>query len=203
MNGARLLVIDRDPVLVSDITQILTKAGYSVLELENKNDVLSNSWMVKPDLAIFEASDDEKIFLDLAKELYQQHEIPFIVLSASEDRETINKAVKYGALSYLLKPISIKQLIPIIESSLRRAQDIQRLQDAEHALSTAIQTARVISAAIGIMMERFRLTNKVAFEMLRSEARSNHKKIIEIANEILTAAETVNQFNIINNSVKD
>jgi len=79
---------------------------------------------------------------------------------------------------------------------MQRANDIRRLQSAEQTLSTAINTARVISAAIGIMMERFRLTNKMAFEILRAEARSNQKKILDMANEILAAAETVNQFNL-------
>ena len=43
-------------------------------------------------------------------------------------------------------------------------------------------------------MERYRVTNQDAFEMLRAEARSRQKKITEIAHDILTATETVNQF---------
>lgn len=202
MNKKKILLIDRDSALVSNITAMLEKAGYSIINTDSKNDALSISLDVHPDLGIFEARGDEFCYLDLAKELYQKHDIPFIVISDCENSETINKAVFSGALSYLLKPIHMGQLLPVIESALQRANDIRRLQNAEQTLSSAIQTARVISAAIGIMMERFRLTNKMAFEILRAEARSNQKKIIEIANEILMASETVNQFNFTHNLPK-
>lgn len=203
MSGRKIFLIDSDPVLASDITEVLTKVGYSVSKGEHGSEVLSLAREVKPDLSVFEIAENECNCIDVAKELYEKYDIPFIVLSECEDQDTINKAIMSGALSYLLKPIRIKQLIPIIESSLRRAEDIRHLRYAEQNLSTAVQTARVISAAIGIMMERFRLTNKMAFDILRTEARSNHKKIIEIANEILMAADTVNQFNITNNKVKE
>jgi len=175
---------------------MLKKAGYDVINTDHKDDVLSNSWDAKPDLGIFEARGDEYCCLDLAKELYQSHDVPFIVISDCEEQEIISKAVLSGAHTYLLKPIRAGQLLPVIESAMQRANDIRRLQSAEQTLSTAINTARVISAAIGIMMERFRLTNKMAFEILRAEARSNQKKILDMANEILAAAETVNQFNL-------
>lgn len=197
------MLIDRDAEWVNDIAKVLEDMGYHVVPIESKNDAFPTCEDVKPDLGIFEASEDEWCCIDIAKELYERHDIPFIAISACEKPETINKAILSGALSYILKPIHRTQLVPVIESALQRASDIRRLQSAEENLATAIQSSRVISAAIGIMMERFRLTNSMAFEILRSEARSNQKKIIDMANEILTAAETVNQFNITKNTGKN
>lgn len=199
MTKKKILVIDKDPAWISAVTAILEKVGYSVSSTYKKSEAFSISLDVNPDLSIFEVSGDGFFHIDLAKELYERHDIPFIVVSDSEETEMINKAALSGALSYLIKPIREGQLLAVVESALQRANDIRRLQNVEQSLSTAIQTARVISAAIGIMMERFRLTNNMAFEILRTQARSNQKKIVDMASEIVSAAETVNQFNFKNN----
>lgn len=192
----KIMLMDQDDALVRDIAGMLETAGYTVISTGDKNSAMEMGIQQRPNLGIFEASEGESCCLDTAIELYNIYDIPFIVISECKEAEKINKAVLSGALSYLLKPIHSEQLLPVIESALQRASDIRKLQDTEQNLSTAIDTSRVISAAIGIMMERFRLTNKMAFELLRSEARSSQKKVIEIANEILKAAETVNQFNL-------
>ena len=101
MKSAKILLIDRDPVLVSDITAMLKKAGYYVSSTDNKDEALTIVGDEKPDLGIFEASGNASCCIDIATELYQNHDIPFIVLSDTQEGQTINKAVLSGALSYL------------------------------------------------------------------------------------------------------
>jgi len=195
MNSRKIILADRDTKLLNDISHVLNDAGYTVYCAGDKETAISICTKHQPDLGIFEASKDESCCIEIASELYQFHNTPFISISDYDDPETINKAIAAGALSYLVKPLHEKLLLPVIESSLHRAQDIRELQNTEENLSKAIQTARTISAAIGILMERFQLTNRTAFEILRAEARANQKKVMDIANEILTAVETINQFN--------
>jgi response regulator NasT len=46
--------------------------------------------------------------------------------------------------------------------------------------------------AVGLIMERRRLDRQQAFESLRSAARSQRRKISEVAEELLAAAELLN-----------
>lgn len=198
----KILLMHQDEQLISDISGMLEQNGYILYIAKDLNQATEIVVQNSPELGIFEVSEDSSSHLNSAIDLHDNHELPFMVISGCSNSELISTVVLSGALSYLLRPITSSQLIPIIESALKRADEIRRLRSAEENLSAAIDTSRIISAAIGIIMERFRLTNKMAFELLRSEARSNQKKIIELASEILNAAETVNNFNLINNTVK-
>ena len=46
--------------------------------------------------------------------------------------------------------------------------------------------------AVGLMMERRRLNRQQAFEVLRNLARAQRRKIGEVAEELLSAAELLN-----------
>ncbi|MBV6475121.1 MAG: hypothetical protein MOGDAGHF_00638 [Rhodocyclaceae bacterium] len=56
----------------------------------------------------------------------------------------------------------------------------------------ALNENREVSMAIGLLMERRRLGRQEAFEFLRTTARAQRRKIGEVAEEILSAAELLN-----------
>lgn len=203
MHTSKIIFTDKDTNLLDEVSLVLEKSGYTVYCAKDRGMAFSLSMECKPDLGIFEVRGDKSCFIDLARELYQEHAIPFIAISGLDDPEMISSALEAGAMSYLVKPINTNQIPAIIESTLKIAQDIRQLQDTEKNMSAGIQTARIISAALGILMERFQLSNKMAFELLRTEARSKQKKILDVASEILAAVETVNQFKLKINNLKE
>jgi AmiR/NasT family two-component response regulator len=66
--------------------------------------------------------------------------------------------------------------------------DAARLADAERQianLETALRSARTIGAAIGILMERMRLTDAAAFEVLNSESQRSNRKLRDVAESLV------------------
>ena len=194
MTKATILLVDDDRLVLVTLAKELEKAGYSVMQASSGQEALAICDEKKPDLGIFDVRMPEISGIAAADELYHKYDIPFIVLSAYGDDETVTDAIHTGALCYLVKPIDVDQLIPAIESSLQRGRDLRQLRDSEQNLTTALHGNRETSTAIGILMERYRLSSQAAFEMLRSEARSKQKKLAELANEVLNATEVTNQF---------
>ena len=69
---------------------------------------------------------------------------------------------------------------------------ITTLQEAELAardqvvhLETALASARRIGAAIGILMARCRITDEQAFALLRTASQLTHRKLRDIAEEVV------------------
>ena len=194
MRKATILLVDDDRLILVTLAKELEKAGYGVMQASSGQEALALCDEKLPDLGVFDVRMPEISGIAAADELYHKHGLPFIILSAYGDDDTVTDAVHTGALCYLVKPIDVEQLIPAIEASLQRAQDLRNLRDSEQKLITALEGNRETSAAIGILMERYRVTNQDAFEMLRAEARSRQKKITELAHEIVMATESINQF---------
>ena len=67
------------------------------------------------------------------------------------------------------------------------------VQSNVEQLEGALQARRETSIAIGIIMERRRLDRRAAFEALRSQARSQRRRIHDVAADIVNALDALNQ----------
>ncbi len=192
-NNKSLLLVDDDRLVLVTLAQGLQDEGYKIYTAESVDDaevILSSS--ERPDLVIIDINMPGKNGLYLAERLHSFDHIPFIFLSAYNDQSFVERATEYGALGYLIKPIDTPQLTPTIEAALARAQELRHLKSTGRDLQAALDNERQISVAIGITMMHCRLGHKDAFELLRTTARSQHRKLAEVAENIVAAVETLN-----------
>ena len=188
----RVLLVDDDRVILATLEDGLHDAGYEVAvagSAKEANDAITES---PPDLVILDVRMPGMDGVSFAAHLHEYTNIPFVFLSAYGELELVRNAVQQGALGYLLKPIDSAQLIPAIEAALVRGRDIARLRESESRLKTALATEQKTRTAVGVLMERQGLDQQSAFERLRRHARSQRRKITDVADEVISAAETLN-----------
>lgn len=189
----RLLLLDDDRLVLATLGEGLRQAGYRVVtasSVEEAEDVLAAGGI---DLAILDVRMPGLTGIDLARRLHEaDSDVPFIFLTAYSDEELVEQASAVGAMGYVVKPADPDRLVPAIEAAYARAGDARKLRDTGRQLQTALDADRDVSLAIGIMMERRRLGRQDAFELLRGQARTERRKLIELAREIVLAAEKLN-----------
>lgn len=188
----RILLVDDDRLILATLSDGLRGVGYDVLTAGGGAEALQLCREQAFDLAILDVRMPEMDGIELGRRLRAETTVPFLFLSAYGDLDLVRRAADHGALGYLLKPIDIPQMVPTIESALVRAREILDLRRSEERLSTALSIEQKTRMAVGLLMERQRLDRKAAFEVLRSRARSQRRKIAEVAEEILNAVETLN-----------
>ncbi len=184
-----ILTVDDDDLFLTFVSEVLMSAGYRVLTANSGEHALQTLLDAEPDLALLDVSMPIMSGLELARNLREETAVPFMFLSHSVDMEIIKTASQYGALGYLLKPVQPLQLISSVESGLARANEIRLLRTSEKSLTTALESGRETSMAVGILMERLQIDRKQAFEKLRGQARSSRQKIVHIANAVLLSVE--------------
>lgn len=191
--GHHLLLVDDDRLILTTMANALTDAGYCVTTAESADE--AQDWLTgggqRPELVILDVHMPGTNGLTLAQRLRDIDHIPFMMLSAYSDHATVSQATQRGALCYAVKPIAPAQLVPLIETALARANELQELRTTRLQLQTALDNERDINAAVGITMVQHHLTRKSAFELLRQGARSQRCKLIELAQRIITAAEAI------------
>ena len=201
MSRPRILIVDDDPDLLELLESGMAAAGFKVSAALSGEAAVAICREQAPDLMILDMYMDGMTGIETVRQLRRLHlEIPFLFLSASSERDIVKQAVAEGALGYLVKPIVIQQLLPSIEAALERAADIDKLRQAEAHLGTALASGRTSSVAVGLIMERFRLSEQEAFEILRRDARSQRRKVEDSARDIVDATESVNR--LVSNSTK-
>ncbi len=193
INDPVILVVDDDALVLEALGIGLRAAGYRVsMAISGKEAIESCRSKNKPDLAILDINMPDMSGIEVANQIKEMN-IPFLFLSASNDKDIVKQAVAAGALGYMVKPFGAQQIVPAIEAALERAHDIQKLKDGENHLNKALASGRETSVAVGLIMERFRLGEEEAFEILRTSARNQRCSIGEMANEIVSSIMSINR----------
>jgi response regulator NasT len=187
-----ILVVDDDKLVLATLARGLRGEGYRVLEASSGSAALKLAAENSFDIAILDIRMPEMSGTELAQRLMAEHGLPALFLSAYTDREMVESAIAHGGLGYLVKPVDVPNLIPALQTALARGRDMNALLEAKSQLEQALSAGRETSTAIGILMERFRMSRTGAFEELRRCARSQGRKIDKVAQELVEAAETLN-----------
>ena len=187
----RLLLVDANPVTCDRVIQILSDAGYSVTATSSADEALILNSKEAFNLIILEIHLADLAGVDLASELLDTG-TPFMFLchsNQSAQATTNDDSPQNQSHSNTINP---NDLMRAVTASLSWANEFQRLKETETRYTQAIETGRVVDVVVGILMERHQLEREHAFELLRSKARSERKKLRDLAQEILEALNKIN-----------
>lgn len=191
---AHLLLVDDDRLVLSTLCRELQHDGYAVTTAESIQDALTLlEGGLRPDMAILDVNINNGNGLELAQCLQAFDRLPFIMLSAYSDTDTVQRAATLGALGYLVKPINAAQLVPTIEAALQRAREIRALSDSTAQLQNTLNTDRMVDVGVGITMAQHRLGRQAALEVLRQSARTQRRKLTNLAHDLIHAIEAIQQ----------
>lgn len=192
LQSATILIAEDEPASRRLLATCLRQAGYQTLEAASGEEALRLAAEKSPDLAILDIMMPGMKGTEAAERLRRDTGVPFIFLSALDESDIVQQAVEAGALGYLVKPLNVPQLAPAIRAALERAEELRRLRAAESNLAAALAVGRSTSIAIGILMERHGLSQQQAFDLLKSSARASRRKVVELADQLVQAMETLN-----------
>jgi DNA-binding response OmpR family regulator len=113
----KILVVDDDRLVLATLTHGLAQAGYEVIDADNGDDAILLARQHKPELALLDIRMEGKSGFDVAAYLREYCQIPFMFLSAFSDEATVNQVKALGALTYLVKPLDIQQIVPAVEAA--------------------------------------------------------------------------------------
>jgi response regulator NasT len=187
-----ILIVDDDQLLLDFLGEVLGHAGYDVLKAGSAEQALQFIAQREPDLALLDIHMPGMNGLELAKQLHATSSVPFMFLSGRGDADAGKQAASYGAVGFLVKPVDEKHLMPAFAAGLARADEIRQLRRTELNLNAALAAGRETSLAVGLLMCKFQTDRNTAFEVLRDHARSNRRKVNEVADQLLAAEETLN-----------
>ncbi len=191
--GRKILLVDDDRLILATLASGLQSSGYFVLTAESVDEAEATlAGGVRPDLVVLDINMPRRSGLDLAKRLTQLDHVPYVFLTAYSDDEIVGQAASCGAMGYLVKPVDPRQLIPAVEAAISRFADLKDLRAVRAQLQHALDNERDISVAVGITMMQYHLSRREAFDLLRKNARTQRRKLAELACDLINASEVIN-----------
>src|SRR5919204_3235431 len=180
----RVLVADEDHEALDNIALLLTQLGHEVTaRAVGVAEVTTQIKETAPDVALVKLHEDDEHALELIDEIVQESACPVIALLEVPDPDFITQAAEKGIYAYV-QPVTSEKVQGALEVAIRRHADVERLNEEVDQLEGALDRRALIERAKGILMERHSLDERAAFEMLRSHARANNRRLVDVANAV-------------------
>jgi two-component system response regulator (stage 0 sporulation protein F) len=126
MTRTRVLVVDDEADARDLMTQVLSQAGYEVDEAADGFAALAKVSRYRPDLVLTDLRMPGMHGVDLLQRIRRVHmDVPVIIATGLETWDLCTAAEAYGAVTCLIKPIDLDDLIWNIEMALACEQRAQ------------------------------------------------------------------------------
>lgn len=116
--GQSILVVDDDSYVLSAVSLILNKHGYSVLACNSAEEAISILNDTRIDIALADIMMPRTSGMDLLEYIHDlSPDMPVILMTGYPDMDKAIEAVKKGAFDFLLKPFNTSLLLKSIEKA--------------------------------------------------------------------------------------
>jgi two-component system, response regulator PdtaR len=117
----RILIAEDETIIRLDLRGVLERAGYEVCaEARDGREAVDLARDHRPDLALIDVKMPELDGIDAARMIMAERPIPIVLLTAYAETDLIQRAVRAGIFSYLVKPFREAEIAPAIETAWAR-----------------------------------------------------------------------------------
>jgi AmiR/NasT family two-component response regulator len=177
----RVLVSDGPGVRLDDVTRTVAALGHDVIARESSlGNVAGLTASERPDVAVVIVHEGTSRALELIDRIVHEAACPVIAVLDVQDRSFVNEAAKRGIFAYVVDGHDSQEMQSAIDIVLRRFAEY-------HALEGAFARRAVTERAKGILMERHGITEQAAFDLLRDQARRTQRKLVDVAEAVVTS----------------
>jgi response regulator NasT len=192
MESLKALIAEDEQLTRTIIRARLEKLGHTVVaEAGDGAQAVEAARLHKPDVIIMDIKMPTMDGIEAARIILSESPCAILFLSSFNEQELVEQASESGALAYLMKPFRKEDLAPALEMAVRRFRQIQSQTKEIEELKETLETRKLIERAKGILMDRHHMSEEEAFKRIHFQARNQNKKMREIAQSIITAADLI------------
>jgi AmiR/NasT family two-component response regulator len=170
----RVLIANERKDRLALVAPIVASLGHEVIAREVLvEDVGAVTARERPDVALVGLGESSEHALGLIEKIVQEAACPVVLLIHAPDPTFVKEASKRGIFAYITDA-DARDWQSSIDIVLRRFAEY-------HDLEGAFGRRALTERAKGILMERHSVGETVAFDMLREEARTANRKLVDVA----------------------
>lgn len=179
----RILLVEDDCLVAAGTRAELEREAVHTTVAHTSADALhSLDEGLKVEFALLDYGLPDQSGATLGRTLLERYRLPFAFLTGRSDTDTVRDAAASGAVGFVLKPATAREMLAVVETGLARAAELMAL--SEHARQL-VEGRRAANIANGIVMERYGLSEEESIRVVRYFARSNRMPLEEAARRIV------------------
>src|ERR1700759_2197271 len=189
-SSPKIVIVDESPIRAAILEEGLREAGYTeVVHISEMQSLLARIYALDPDIIVIDLENPSRDSLEQMFQVSRAVRRPIAMFVDQSDAASIQASVDAGVSAYIVDGLKKERVKHILDLCVSRFNAFSRLQSELDRTKTALEERKTIDRAKGILMKAKNLSEEEAYALLRRTAMNENRKISEVAQSILTAAE--------------
>ncbi|MGH1425770.1 MAG: ANTAR domain-containing response regulator [Pseudooceanicola sp.] len=185
-----IIVVEADKVRAEQIVDSLRDAGqFDIKVISEPTSLARQIQNIQPDVVLIDVENPSRDMLEelaLASSPMDRPVAMFVDRSAAG---LSTAAIEAGVSAYVVDGLRPDRLKPILDAAIARFRMFQRMRKELSEAKRALEHRKVIDRAKGILMKARGVSEDEAYAILRKAAMDQGKRVADVAQALVTAAE--------------
>ncbi|MEM9717083.1 MAG: ANTAR domain-containing protein [Pseudomonadota bacterium] len=186
----KIAVVEADRDKALEIVDALTEEGWTDISVVSELSSLpSKIAELNPDVVLIDLENPNRDALEQASIASNAKARPVALFVDQSDDEMTQAAVKAGLSAYVVGGVVADRIRPILKTAIARFQETSQMRAELDAAKQALEDRKAVDRAKGLLMRAKSISEHEAYEILRKAAMDQNKKLVDVANSLIAAAE--------------
>jgi response regulator NasT len=186
----KIVVVDANPDRAAILEAGLRDAGYrQIVVFDGTANLLQKIVAVEPDVILIDLENPSRDTLEQMFQVSRVVKRPVAMFVDQADTRAIQTAVEAGVSAYVVDGLKRERVKGILDLCVSQFNAFARLQAELDQARSALEERKLVDRAKGLVMKLKGLSEEEAYALMRRTAMNEKKKMAEIAQSIITAAE--------------
>ncbi len=189
-DGMKIAVIEPDPDRARDIIDALMEGGWTdVVVLGDVTGLARKLSALDPDLVLIDLANPSRDALEQVSVASAAQSRPVAMFVDHSDDEMTQAAVTAGLSAYVVGELQPERIKPVLQTAIARFQMMSQMRNELEAAKQALADRKIVDRAKGMIMRAKGVSEEDAYALLRKTAMSQNRKVIDVAQALLTASD--------------
>ncbi|HKQ82012.1 MAG TPA: ANTAR domain-containing protein [Steroidobacteraceae bacterium] len=186
----RILLVDQNLTRASILEEGLREAGYTkVTVVRDMQSLMRRIVELEPDVIFIDLENPNRDVLEQMFQVSRCVARPVAMFVDRSDAATIGAAIEAGVSAYVVDGLKKERVKSILDTAVSRFNAFNKLREELHRTKQALEERKLVDRAKGILMRKRGVSEDDAYALMRKTAMNENRRIAEIAQSIVTAAQ--------------
>jgi response regulator NasT len=186
----RVMLVDPRPSRREVLGPALKTEGFDIIAcVSPDDDLLGAVARFAPDVVLIDIDSPNRDTLENLRSVQAHQPRPMVMFTQDDAGESIRRAVDAGVTAYIVDGLENRRVRPIVDAAMARFAQYRALETELEEARGKLEERKLIERAKGLIMEQQGVSEADAYQAMRRLAMRKNKKLAEIADGVISAAE--------------
>lgn len=189
-----VLVVDENAVRAAIIEAGLREAGHEqVTVVLDVNGIAARISALEPDVIVISLENPNRDMLESVFQLSRAVKRPIAMFVDRSDQDSMEAAINAGVSAYVVDGLKRERVKTILDMAISRFNAYSRLERELEDARSALHARGTVEKAKSVLMRTRGMSEDAAYALLRRTAMNQNRKIGEVAESLLLAADMLGE----------